>query len=62
MANDGNSKESDDASEFNKCLAFMHWLNSEDKTSLSCDDPMVLLKFVNDKHTMLIYMQRQMFK
>jgi len=35
-------------------FAFMHWLNSKDKKSLSSiDNPMVLLKFVNDKHTIL---------
>lgn len=35
-------------------FAFMHWLNSEEKRSLSStDNPMVLLKFVNDKHTIL---------
>ena len=35
-------------------FAFMHWLNSEDKRSLSSsDNPMVLLKFINDKHTVL---------
>ena len=46
---------------FNKCetldegiFAFMHWLNSEHKNSLSSDDnPMVLLKFINDKQTIL---------
>lgn len=46
---------------FNKCetldegmFAFMHWLNSENKKSLSSDDnPIVLLKFINDKHTIL---------
>ena len=46
---------------FNKCqtldegtFAFMHWLNSEDKQSLSStDNPIVLLKFVNDDHTIL---------
>src|SRR5712691_8204802 len=32
----------------------MHWLNSKDKKSLSSiDNPMVLLKFVNAKHTIL---------
>ncbi|HZA06887.1 MAG TPA: hypothetical protein VE619_04210, partial [Nitrososphaeraceae archaeon] len=44
---------------FNKCqtldegtFAFMHWLNSEDKQSLSStDNPIILLKFVNDDHT-----------
>jgi hypothetical protein len=35
-------------------FAFMHWLNSEDKRSLSfTDNPIVLLKFINDKHTIL---------
>jgi hypothetical protein len=46
---------------FNKCetldegtFAFMHWLNSEDKRSLSStNNPIVLVKFVNDKHTVL---------
>src|SRR5215471_16197473 len=46
---------------FNKCetldegmLAFMHWLNSENKKSLSSDDnPIVLLKFINDRNTIL---------
>lgn len=44
----------------NKCesldegtFAFMHWMNSEDKKSLTSDNPIVLVKFVNDKHTML---------
>ncbi|HEY7083127.1 MAG: hypothetical protein WA364_10555 [Candidatus Nitrosopolaris sp.] len=48
-------------SKFNKCetldegtFAFMHWLNSEDKASLSStDNPIVLLKFINDIHTIL---------
>ena len=35
-------------------FAFMHWLNSEDKRSLSfTDNPIVLLKFSNDKYTIL---------
>ena|SRR5215831_12814150 len=46
---------------FNKCetldegtFAFMHWLNSTDKKSLfQTDNPIVLLKFINDKHTIL---------
>ena len=45
----------------NKCetldegtIAFMHWLNSDDKKSLaSTSNPIVLLKFVNDVHTIL---------
>jgi|SRR5215831_5128920 len=45
----------------NKCetldegtFAFMHWLNSNDKKSLgSTANPIVLLKFVNDVHTIL---------
>jgi hypothetical protein len=46
---------------FNECetldegtFAFMHWLNSQDKKSLSFkDNPIVLLRFVNDDHTIL---------
>jgi hypothetical protein len=57
---DTNSKYKHE-NKFNKCqtldegtFAFMHWLNSEDKQSLSStDNPIVLLKFVNDKHTIL---------
>ncbi|MFL6432841.1 MAG: hypothetical protein ACJ71O_03785 [Nitrososphaeraceae archaeon] len=44
----------------NKCesldegtFAFMHWMNSENKKSITSDNPIVLLKFVNDKHTIL---------
>ena len=44
----------------NKCesldegtFAFMHWLNSENKKSITSDNPIILLKFVNDKHTIL---------
>jgi hypothetical protein len=44
----------------NKCesldegtFAFMHWMNSENKRSITSDNPIVLLKFVNDKHTIL---------
>ena len=44
----------------NKCetldegtFAFMHWLNSMDKKSLISGNPIVLMKFVNDKHTIL---------
>jgi hypothetical protein len=44
----------------NKCesldegtFAFMHWMNSEDKKSLTSQNPIVLVKFVNDKHTIL---------
>jgi hypothetical protein len=32
---------------------FMHWLNSEDKESLSGENPIVLLKFMNDRHSIL---------
>jgi hypothetical protein len=65
---DGNNTEQSDEdshshrkcqNKFNKCetldegtFAFMHWLNSEDKRSLS-SNPIVLLKFINDKHTIL---------
>jgi len=44
----------------NKCesldegtFAFMHWMNSENKKSITSDNPIVLLKFVNDIHTIL---------
>jgi hypothetical protein len=44
----------------NKCesldegtFAFMHWMNSENKKSITSDNPIVLLKFINDKHTIL---------
>jgi hypothetical protein len=44
----------------NKCesldegtFAFMHWLNSDNKKSITSDNPIILLKFVNDKHTIL---------
>src|SRR5918912_868748 len=47
----------------NKCesldegtFAFMCWMNSENKKSITSDNPIVLLKFVNDKHTILYYM------
>ncbi|HXX99037.1 MAG TPA: hypothetical protein VEL11_18250 [Candidatus Bathyarchaeia archaeon] len=69
MQDANNGEQSDDDSDsyrkcqnkFNKCetldegtFAFMHWLNSEDKRSLSStDNPIVLLKFINDKHTIL---------
>src|SRR6266705_3158491 len=69
MQYNNNSEQSDDHSDshsqhkrkFKKCetldevmFAFMHWLNSENKKSLSSDDnPIVLLKFINDKHTIL---------
>lgn len=33
--------------------AFMHWLNSENKTSLSGENSIVLMKFMNDRHTIL---------
>jgi hypothetical protein len=44
----------------NKCesldegtFEFMHWMNSDNKKSITSDNPIVLLKFVNDKHTIL---------
>ena len=33
--------------------AFMRWLNSEDKQSLSGENPIVLLKFTNDRCTII---------
>jgi hypothetical protein len=63
---DTNSKYKDE-NKFSKCetldegtFAFMHWMNSEDKKSLSfTDNPLVLLKFVNDKHTILYDTKRR---
>lgn len=58
MQDANNGEQSDDDSDSHrKCetldegtFAFMHWLNSEDKRSLSStDNPIVLLKFINDK-------------
>jgi len=69
MQDANNTKQPDNDSDnhrkyqtkFNKCetldegmFAFMHWLKSENKKSLSSDDnPIVLLKFINDRHTIL---------
>jgi hypothetical protein len=69
MEDANNGEQSDDDSDshrkyknkFDKCetldegtFAFMHWLNSEDKRSLSSiDNPIVLLRFINDRHTIL---------
>jgi hypothetical protein len=33
--------------------AFMQWMGSSDKKSLKSDNPLVLIKFVNDEHTVL---------
>lgn len=33
--------------------AFMQWMNSSDKESLTSGNPIVLVKFVNDRHTVL---------
>jgi hypothetical protein len=33
--------------------AFMQWMGSSDKKSLTSDNPIVLTKFVNDVHTVL---------
>ena len=33
--------------------AFMQWMASSDKKSLSLDNPIILIKFVNDEHTVL---------
>ena len=47
--NNNNKCESLDEGTF----AFMHWMNSDNKKSITSDNPIVLLKFVNDKHTIL---------
>jgi hypothetical protein len=59
--NDNNNGNNNNKHGFhNKCesldegtFAFMCWMNSENKKSISSDNPIVLLKFVNDKHTIL---------
>ena len=59
--NDNNNTNNNNKHRFhNKCesldegtFAFMCWMNSENKKSISSDNPIVLLKFVNDKHTIL---------
>ena len=33
--------------------AFMQWMGSSDKKSLKSDNPIVLVKFINDVHTVL---------
>jgi hypothetical protein len=53
---DDSERYSQNKDMFNKCetieegtFAFMHWLNPDNKKSLSCtDNPIVLLKFIND--------------
>ena len=62
VSNNGeNNKEPPDGkSETVKCEtledgteAFMKWMNSTDKKSLSSTNPIVLIKFINDKHTIV---------
>ena len=55
-----NSSNSNKHGFHNKCesldegtFAFMCWMNSENKKSITSDNPIVLVKFVNDKHTIL---------
>jgi hypothetical protein len=33
--------------------AFMHWMSSPDRKSLTSDNPIILIKFVNDVNTVL---------
>ncbi len=59
--NDNNNGNNNNKHGFhNKCesldegtFAFMCWMNSENKKSITSDNPIVLLTFVNDKHTIL---------
>ena len=58
--NNNNSSNNNKHRFHNKCesldegtFAFMCWMNSENKKSITSDNPIVLLKFVNDKHTIL---------
>jgi|SRR5215212_40040 hypothetical protein len=57
---DNNSNNNSKHAIHNKCesldegtFAFMHWMNSDNKKSITSDNPIILLKFVNDKHTIL---------
>lgn len=50
----------DENKQLNKCEtiedgteAFMQWMGSSDKKSLKSDNPIVLIKFINDVHTVL---------
>lgn len=54
------SEPPDDNKQLNKCEtiedgteAFMQWMGSSDKKSLKSDNPIVLIKFINDLHTVL---------
>jgi hypothetical protein len=60
--NHGNSGEEDNSNlnepadinnHIRRCEAFMQWMSSPDKKSLTSDNPIVLIKFVNDVHTVL---------
>ena len=58
--NSSNNNNNSKRAIHNKCesldegtFAFMHWMNSDNKKSITSDNPIVLLKFVNDKHTIL---------
>ena len=61
-SNNGDSSKEllDDNNDIVKCEtledgteAFMKWMNSTDKKSLSSANPIVLVKFTNDKHTIV---------
>ena len=58
--NNNNNNNNSKHAIHNKCesldegtFAFMHWMNSDNKKSITSDNPIILLKFVNDKHTIL---------
>ena len=62
VSNNGDSYKDppDDNTDIVKCEsledgteAFMKWMNSTDKKSLSSGNPIVLIKFINDKHTIV---------
>ena len=59
-SNNNNNNNNSKHAIHNKCesldegtFAFMHWMNSDNKKSITSDNPIILLKFVNDKHTIL---------
>src|ERR1044072_9816477 len=58
--NNNNNNNNSKHAIHNKCesldegtFAFMHWMNSDNKKSITSDNPIISLKLVSDKHTIL---------
>ena len=58
--NDNNNNNNSKQAVHNKCesldegtFELMHWMNSDNKNSITSDNPIILLRFVNYKNTML---------